>query len=83
MPDSLVEPDQLGVVQTDPLIIHLDDVSGDPVFVYNYEDVSWPEPKVINQPATRLNEFSTTNNVTPTGNTTARPFQLPVYDGNG
>jgi len=59
LPDSPFELDQLAVVRTDPLIIPLDDVSGKPVFIYNYEDIPWPESNG-NQPATPTFEFSTT-----------------------
>lgn len=45
LPDSATEPDAEHQPVTDPVIIPLDDVTGNPDSVNDYQNTPWPEPK--------------------------------------
>ncbi|XP_021939926.1 serine/threonine-protein phosphatase 1 regulatory subunit 10-like isoform X3 [Zootermopsis nevadensis] len=47
IPDSASEPDQEIHPTTDPVIIPLDDVTGNPDSVNDYQNTPWPEPKPL------------------------------------
>jgi protein phosphatase 1 regulatory subunit 10 len=47
IPDSAAEPDLEIHPTTDPVIIPLDDVTGNPDSVNDFQNTPWPEPKPI------------------------------------
>jgi protein phosphatase 1 regulatory subunit 10 len=64
VPDSPAEPDMETHAKTDPAVIPLDDVTGNPDAVNDFTNMAWPEPKGM-APAQQHNNNYQTNQVFP------------------
>lgn len=60
IPDSAAEPDLEIHPTTDPVIIPLDDVTGNPDSVNDFQNTPWPEPKPIIIPQSPPPQFQQT-----------------------
>lgn len=66
---------------SEPLIIPLEDMSGDTAPIYNYINIPWPEPKG-DQPPPTVDFPIGMNNIMPMGNMMMQQPQFPMYGGN-